>query len=191
MGFVGSVRPLYFILCTFRCGGACVGTGGRLLSVTSQVRFLPPQPVRKGKPIGDGNRLERGRAMSLEGSTPSPSACAAQPRVGELQSTRVAKSESRTRDDENAAPDSVALRLRDPATSRPPLCPWPIGRGTSFPSWTGGFDSRRALCTQPSFFRGSRWWYVTPVFGTGGRRFDSYPRSFGRELVAAGACHER
>ena len=29
----------------FDCGGACVGTGGRLLSVTSQVRFLPPQPL--------------------------------------------------------------------------------------------------------------------------------------------------
>ena len=29
---------------------------------------------RKGKPIGDGIRLEIGRAMSLEGSTPSPSA---------------------------------------------------------------------------------------------------------------------
>ena len=28
----------------FDCGGACVGTGGRLLSVMSQVRFLPPQP---------------------------------------------------------------------------------------------------------------------------------------------------
>ena len=26
-----------------RCGGACVGTGRRLLSVTSQVRFQPPQ----------------------------------------------------------------------------------------------------------------------------------------------------
>ena len=32
----------------------------------------PPQ--RKGKPKGDGIRLEPGRAMSLEGSTPSPSA---------------------------------------------------------------------------------------------------------------------
>jgi hypothetical protein len=29
---------------------------------------------RKGKPMGDGSRLESGRAMSLEGSTPSPSA---------------------------------------------------------------------------------------------------------------------
>jgi hypothetical protein len=28
----------------------------------------------KGKPNGDGTRLETGRAMSLEGSTPSPSA---------------------------------------------------------------------------------------------------------------------
>ena len=30
--------------------------------------------MRKGKPKGDGTRLESGRAMSLEGSTPSPSA---------------------------------------------------------------------------------------------------------------------
>ena len=29
---------------------------------------------RKGKPIGDGSRFESGRAMSLEGSTPSLSA---------------------------------------------------------------------------------------------------------------------
>ena len=29
----------------------------------------------KGKPKGDGTRLEPGRAMSLEGSTSSPSAC--------------------------------------------------------------------------------------------------------------------
>ena len=39
-----------------------------------QVRFLPPQLERKGKPTGDGSRLENGRAMSLEGSTSSPSA---------------------------------------------------------------------------------------------------------------------
>src|SRR6516225_5440933 len=31
----------------------------------------------KGKPTGDGSRLENGRAMSLEGSTPSPSALCA------------------------------------------------------------------------------------------------------------------
>ena len=68
----------------------------------SQVRFLPPQLrcIRKGKPMGDGSCLENSRAMSLEGSTPSPSAS---------------------------------------------MCPWPSGKGASLPSWTGGFDSRRAL----------------------------------------------
>src|SRR5436305_14919460 len=30
--------------------------------------------IRKGHPTGDGTRLERGRAMSLAGSTPAPSA---------------------------------------------------------------------------------------------------------------------
>jgi hypothetical protein len=59
------------------CGGFRVGTGGRLLTALTQVRFLPPQlfcEKRKGKPTGDGSRLESGRASSLEGSTPSPSA---------------------------------------------------------------------------------------------------------------------
>lgn len=58
----------------YRCGGTRAGTGRRLLIAPTQVRFLPPQPLRKGKPMGDGSRLESGRAMSLEGSTPSPSA---------------------------------------------------------------------------------------------------------------------
>jgi len=31
------------------CGGACVGTGGRLLTAASQVRFLPPQLDRNGR----------------------------------------------------------------------------------------------------------------------------------------------
>ena len=35
--------------------------------------------------------------------------------------------------------DSRSFRLHS-------TCPWPIGLGTSLPSWTGGFDSRRALC---------------------------------------------
>ncbi len=25
------------------------------------------------------------------------------------------------------------------------MCPWPSGKGSSLPSWRGGFDSRRAL----------------------------------------------
>src|SRR5262245_34973075 len=57
-------------------GGARAGTGTRLLTGGTQVRFLPPELyTRKGKPKGDGTRFELGRAMSLEGSTPSPSAC--------------------------------------------------------------------------------------------------------------------
>ena len=47
------------------CGGFRVGTGGRLLTALTQVRFLPPQlsnEKRKGKPTGDGSRLESGRA---------------------------------------------------------------------------------------------------------------------------------
>jgi hypothetical protein len=83
------------------CGGACVGTGRRLLSVTSQVRFLPPQLYGRASQLAMAPRSNRDELHSLEGSTPSPSAC---------------------------------------------TCPWPIGSGTSFPSWTGGFDSRRALC---------------------------------------------
>ena len=100
---------------------------------------------RKGKPTGDGSRPESGRAMSLEGSTPSPSADG---------------------------------------------CPWPIGRGTSFPSWAGGFDSRRAFCVLTTF-RGRRCWYVMRGFEPRGRRFDSCPRSLGDELVATGECQQK
>ena len=57
------------------CGGTRVGTGRRLLTAQTLVRFQPPQLViRKVKPIGDGSPFEAGRAMSLAGSTPSPSA---------------------------------------------------------------------------------------------------------------------
>ena len=84
------------------CGGACVGTGRRLLSVTSQVRFLPPQLYGRASQPAMAPRSKRDELHGLEGSTPSPSAY---------------------------------------------TCPWPIGRGTSLPSWTGGFDSRRAFCT--------------------------------------------
>ena len=56
-------------------GGVRAGTSTRLLPGGTRVRFLPPElNTRKDKPIGDGTRPEPGRAMSLEGSTPSPSA---------------------------------------------------------------------------------------------------------------------
>ena len=72
--------------------------------------------------------------MSLEGSTPSPSAC---------------------------------------------TCPWPIGRGTSLPSWTGGFDSRRALWfvrgwangTLPGFEPGDEGSIPSPRASTRGRTY--------------------
>jgi hypothetical protein len=56
------------------CGGTRAGTGRRLLIALAQVRFLPPQltTIRKGKPTGDGNRLESGRAaMPWEFNSPS------------------------------------------------------------------------------------------------------------------------
>ena len=87
----------------FDCGGARAGTGGRLLSVTSQVRFLPPQPSGRASQLAMARAFEAGRALLPCGF------------------------------------DSRSFRLDS-------TCPWPIGSGTSLPSWTGGFDSRRALC---------------------------------------------
>ena len=70
----------------FDCGGTRAGTGRRPLTALTQVRFLPPQlpEFRKVKPTGDGSRLESGRAMSLGGSTPSPSALCALGRAAEV-----------------------------------------------------------------------------------------------------------
>jgi hypothetical protein len=56
-------------------GVACAGTCASLLKRSPQVRFLPPVLYTwEGKPMGDGSRFENGRAMSLGGSTPPPSA---------------------------------------------------------------------------------------------------------------------
>ena len=41
--------------------GVAQRESSRLLSGRLQVRVLPPQLVRKGKPTGDGSRLESGR----------------------------------------------------------------------------------------------------------------------------------
>jgi hypothetical protein len=41
------------------CGGTRAGTGRRLLIAPTQVRFLPPQPLRKVKPMGDGSRKRK------------------------------------------------------------------------------------------------------------------------------------
>jgi hypothetical protein len=51
-------------------GGSTPPAGARI----QRINILGKYSLRKGKPIGDGTRLEIGRAMSLGGSTPSPSA---------------------------------------------------------------------------------------------------------------------
>ena len=51
-------------------GGSTPPAGARI----QRINILSKYSLRKGKPIGDGTRLEIGRAMSLGGSTPSPSA---------------------------------------------------------------------------------------------------------------------
>jgi hypothetical protein len=51
------------------------GVGSRKRQAKKERWFESSHPdLRKGKPMGDGSRLEPGRALSLEGSTPSPSA---------------------------------------------------------------------------------------------------------------------
>src|SRR5690348_13102046 len=52
--------------------------------------------IRKGKPTGDGTPLETGRATSLEGSTPSPSAADDVP-VAERPRHRSSKPDRRVR----------------------------------------------------------------------------------------------
>ena len=86
---------------TFDCGGTRVGTGRRLLTALTQVRFLPPQLCDTE---GQANwRWQPPRKRSS---------------------------------DEPWGFDSLTFRL---------VRPWPSGKGTSLPSWRGGFDSRRAL----------------------------------------------
>ncbi len=58
--------------------GSSADVGNR----TTLVQIQPSRLRRKGKPIGDGTRPEPGRATSLEGSTPSPSADRTETRVG-------------------------------------------------------------------------------------------------------------
>ena len=71
----GSTRaPVQIRPRRLSCGGTRAGTGRRLLTALTQVRFLPPQltTIRKGKPTGDGSRLESGRAaMPWEFDSPS------------------------------------------------------------------------------------------------------------------------
>lgn len=66
------------------------GVGSR----STLVRIQPSRLKRKGKPMGDGNRLEPGRAKSLEGSTPSPSAEGARGRAAQASVFQTGKAGS-------------------------------------------------------------------------------------------------
>ena len=84
----------------------------------------------KGKPNGDGTRLEPGRAMSLEGSTPSPSACSRG--IGPMARLL-------------ASNQAIGVRIPDPALEAMVDASLAERSGAGFPGPTGGFDSRGAL----------------------------------------------
>ena len=86
--------------------------------------------IRKGKPIGDGTRFETGRAMSLEGSTPSPSACSRG--IGPMARLL-------------ASNQATGVRLPDPAIVAIVDASLAERSGAGLPGPTGGFDSRGAL----------------------------------------------
>lgn len=99
---VGS-NPAILTELETHCGGARVGTGGRLLTASTQVRFLPPQ-------LTEVIRLDEEPA----------------PKAGAGDSSVVGSSPTASASGNNT-------------------CPWPSGKGSRFPTWRGGFDSRRAL----------------------------------------------
>ena len=86
--------------------------------------------MRKGKPTGDGTRFETGRAMSLEGSTLSPSACSRG--IGPMARLL-------------ASNQAIGVRLPDPALEAMVNASLAERSGAGFPGPTGGFDSRVAL----------------------------------------------
>ena len=87
----------------------------------------------KGKPNGDGTRMEPGRAMSLEGSTPSPSACRLAVRGIGLTARLLASNQA------------IGVRIPDPALETTVDASMAERSGAGFPGPTGGFDSRGAL----------------------------------------------
>ena len=86
--------------------------------------------MRKDKPIGDGTRPEPGRAMSLEGSTPSPSASGRG--IGPMARLL-------------ASNQAIGVRLPDPALEAMVDASLAERSGAGLPGPTGGFDPRGAL----------------------------------------------
>src|SRR5713101_7657974 len=87
-----------------------------------------PDSLWKGKPSGDGIRPEPGRALSLEGSTPSPSALTLSPSVSEGPSltlgARVGSQTARWWNGRHAA-----LRRPCPPGVRVQIPPWLLHSG--------------------------------------------------------------
>jgi hypothetical protein len=95
--------------------------------------LLTESALRKGKPSGDGSRLESGRALTMPCEF-----------------------------------DSRSFRCNKK------MCHWPIGKGASLPSWTGGFNSHMALSMNP--IRGSANGRL-PDFESGDRGSNPLPRA--------------
>ena len=144
--------------------------------------------IRKGKPIGDGTRLETGRAMSLEGSTPSPSACS----PAGLVQWHDSWLPTRRPGFDSPIPHSTRWLMR----------PWPSGQarasqvrqagstpaGRSRESANGrlpDFESGGGGSNPPSRTPGQLLLVVTPRSERGGRWFDSSPRNSVQALTEA------
>ena len=96
----------------FDCGGARVGTGGRLLSVTSQVRFLPPQLVMNQK--GTEEVVET-KLDKMENAFPTTFSVPLAPRVvteSEGQANRRWQPSRKRSSDEPWGFDSLTFRLK-------------------------------------------------------------------------------
>ena len=158
----------------------------RILAVVYRSRICN----RKGKPIGDGTRLEIGRAMSLEGSTPSPSAgmiktlrdWSSGTTPGFQPGDRGSNPRSRTligRSIEQSVPGRAARhglprsdrRVRLP---RDALGNRLTGRLPDFESGGGGSNPPSRIDLTP----GQLLLVVTPRSERGGRWFDSSPRNW-------------
>ena len=115
----------------------------------------------KGKPTGDGTRLEPGRAMSLEGSTPPPSACGLRDwssgtTPGLQPGDRGSTPRSRTRGDISMRPwpsgQARASQVRQAGST-------PAGRSReSANGRLPDFESGGGGSYPPSRIRGSCWW---------------------------------
>src|SRR3954452_21658588 len=137
--------------------------------------------MRKGKPKGDGTRLETGRAMSLEGSTPSPSAWFTRDwsngtTPGLQPGDRGSTPRSRTRSDDRCVPGRAVRRGLARSDRRVRL---PRGAlGNRLTGRLPDFESGGGGSNPPSRTPGQLLVVVTPRSERGARWFDSSPRNF-------------